>query len=194
MNVKHHRLGTGTTRRRLEDIEYWRERAGWFDDDESMKEYNNGVYDAYYQGDDGAGRHSRSGGGRGRKGSHADVVKTVLKVIIVLVAIGLCVLMFRAIMRRISSPKKEKVRSDSKSRSSRSKSRSRSRSRSRKSGAAGDYSLMEDQESKSSRSKRSSRSKSRTRRSRSRSRTGSRSRSRPKEAAGESPKEAPVLV
>ena len=38
--------------RRLEDIEYWRKRAGWYDDEVSMKEFNNGVYDTYYQLDD----------------------------------------------------------------------------------------------------------------------------------------------
>ena len=38
--------------RRLEDVDYWRKRAGWFDDDEAMKAYNEGVYDTFYSTDD----------------------------------------------------------------------------------------------------------------------------------------------
>jgi hypothetical protein len=39
--------------RRLEDVAYWRKRAGWFDDDVSMQKYNNGVSSTYYElGDD----------------------------------------------------------------------------------------------------------------------------------------------
>lgn len=191
-------VGSEQHRRADEQISYWRQRAGWFDDDETMLEYNNGVYDTYYQlDDDGYGSGGR-GGGRRR---NSDIVKQGLKVLCVLVALGLSALMFRAIMRRMGTTKKEKKRSsDSRSRSSRSKSksRSRSRSRSRKSRATGDYNLMDDEDGKSARSKRSTRSKSGSRskrRSRSRSRPRSRSKSRsdavPKE---EAPPAEPVLV
>ena len=38
-------------RRLDEDVDYWRKRAGWADDDETMKNYNQGVYNTYYNGD-----------------------------------------------------------------------------------------------------------------------------------------------
>lgn len=189
-------------RRRAEEINYWRQRAGWFDDDASMKSYNNGVYDTYYQLDDDARARnngkSGSGGRSGTRSNNNEMVKDVLKVLSVLVAAALIVCMFRAIMRRMSASKKEKKRtpSDSRSRSGRSKSRTRSRSRSRK---PGDYNLMEEEDAKSSRSKRSTRSKSRsksgrrTSRSRSRSRPRSRSKTRAEKETAPPPAE-PVLV
>jgi len=175
------RLGAGTPeqRRRLdEQVDYWRQRAGWFDDDAKMQEYNKGVYDTYYQyDDDGRAR----GGGRHRGHAKAVWVKNGLKVLCVLVALGLSALMFRAIMRRLgTTSKKDKKRSESRSRS-KSKGRSRSRSRSRRGGRSGtDYSLMDDdnKSSRSKRSTRSNRSSSRRRSSRSRSRARSRSKGR----------------
>jgi hypothetical protein len=73
--------------RRTEDVEYWRQRAGWFNDDSKMVQYNNGVYDTYYQAEDdgsgnGSGRSSR------RHRSHSYIVKTILKVVCVVVALG----------------------------------------------------------------------------------------------------------
>ncbi|KAL7527925.1 hypothetical protein ACHAWF_005730, partial [Thalassiosira exigua] len=59
-------------RRRLEDVDYWRKRAGWADDDESMKSYNQGVYNSYYagEGDDWAFEQGgNSGGGSSNGGS-----------------------------------------------------------------------------------------------------------------------------
>ncbi|GKY93040.1 hypothetical protein MPSEU_000272300 [Mayamaea pseudoterrestris] len=171
----------GNLRRRTEDIEYWRQRAGWFNDDESMREYNQGVYDTYYEiDDDGSGRNHRSRLGSSKQ---REIAKNVLKVTAVLVALGLLVLMCKTLMRRLGSSKREKVSSDSKSRSGRSKSRSRSRSRSRKT-SDNNYELMDED---GSRSKRSSRSKSRTRRSRSRSRQRSSSKSRPEKKREEEP-------
>lgn len=162
-------------RRRVEDVEYWRKRAGWFDDDKAMKDYNNGVYDAYYQaGDD------DSPGSIVNFGENSEMAKTSLKVLSVVAALGLCILMLRAIIKRLGSDKKkDKKRSDSKGRSaSKSRSgRSRSRSRSRRDKDGSNYELMDDDKSESKRS-RSSRSKSRGRRSRSRSRARSRSKSR----------------
>lgn len=185
-------------RRRTDEIDYWRKRAGWFDDDVSMREFNNGVYDVYYQLDDdqvlngGGGKSGFSGDGKG--------LATILKVAAVFVAIAIFVLVYRAISRRLSSSnskkkkhsssKSSKGRSDSKSRSGRnsssrsragrsSSSRSRSgRSRAHKSSSNSNYDLMDDKTDTQSR--KSSRSKSRSRRSRSRSRAGSRSRSKSK--------------
>lgn len=196
-------------RRRVEEIDYWRKRAGWFDDDVSMREFNNGVYDTYYQIDDDAaieygGKKKTSGVGGNHKG-----LNTFLKVASALLALALCLLVFRAITRRASPAKKQskdgkssKSRSESKSRSGRSsssrsrsgrstsgRSRSgRSRSRSRKSSSASNYELMDDKTDAQSR--KSSRSRSRSRRSRSRS---SRTRSKSKSRASESTKEV-VLV
>ena len=39
-------------RRRMDEVDYWKKSAGWFDDDVSMKEYNNNIYQANYAGDD----------------------------------------------------------------------------------------------------------------------------------------------
>jgi hypothetical protein len=151
--------------RRTEDVEYWRQRAGWFNDDAAMKDFNDGVISS-----NGGSSNGKSGGssagGNGRSGFGAKektIVKNALKVLSVVVALGLSILMFRAIMRRMSgdsSTKKEKKRSDSKTRNG-SVKRTRSRSRSRKDG----YEAMDDD----NKSRRSSRSKS-SRRSRSRSR------------------------
>jgi hypothetical protein len=176
----------GNLRRRTEEIEYWRQRAGWFTDDESMREYNQGVYDTYYELDDngsGQGQRSRLGSSKQK-----EIAKDVLKVLAVVVALGLLVVMFRALLRRFVYSKLEKSSSDSKSRSGRSLSRTRSRSRSRKTG--GDYELMDED---GSRSKRSSRSKSRSRRSRSRSRQRSSSKPRSEKKREEEPTDT-VLV
>ena len=179
----------GGLRRRAEEIEYWRQRAGWFNDDESMRDYNQGVYDTYYEIDDdgsGGSHHRTRLGTRKQK----EIAKKVLSVLAIVVALSLLFVMLRALMRRLASSKRDKSSSDSRSRSGRSKSRSRSRSRTRKTGA--DYELMEED---GSRSKRSSRSKSRTRRSRSRSRQRSSSKTRPeKKREEESVIAEPILV
>lgn len=195
-------------RRRVEEIDYWRKRAGWFDDDISMREFNNGVYDTYYQIDDdqviaNGGKGGGGGGGRNRG------LNTFLKVASVLLVLAVCLLVCRAITRRVAPAKKQskdgkssKSRSESKSRSGRSsssrsrsgrstsgRSRSgRSRSRSRKSSSASNYELMDDKTDTQSR--KSTRSRSRSRRSRSRS---SRTRSKSKSRASENTKEV-VLV
>jgi hypothetical protein len=155
-----HQPNNNNLRRRAEDVEYWRQRAGWFNDDESMKAYNNGIYDSYYGLDDAVASKSSSRRSRGGKGNHSgsreDIVKNTLKILSIVVALGLSLLMFRAIMRRMNTDRKEKKSSggggsgdgtgerrrsssDNKSRSS-SVKRSRSRSRSRR----GEYDLMKD--------------------------------------------------
>lgn len=172
-------------RRLDEELEYWRNRAGWFDDDVAMAEYNNGVYDKYYNSDgedNGGGSGLNVFSNAGASGKEKGVL--IFKIVAILICLILCFFMFRIIARRFAGDKdkKSKKKSSSSSRS-RSKSRSRSRSRSRK---RGDYDLMD--EEKSRRSARSSRSKSRSRRS---SRSRSRARSSKKEKAA--PAE-PVLV
>lgn len=154
--------------RRLEDVEYWRQRAGWFNDDESMKEFNEGVTN-----NDATKKEDNAIDGKSRG---TQMAKNAVKVACIVVALGLSILMFRAIMRRMSanatpnvtSVKRDKKRSESKARSrSSSIRRTRSRSRSR----LGEYDLMPDDDG-DTKSKKSSRSKSSTstRRSRSRSR------------------------
>lgn len=165
-----------------EEYNYWRKRAGWFDDDVSMQEYNSGVYNTYYEADDAIYSGSHGGGAGNRSSIHW--VTILLNVALVSIVIVLAFLLYKTIAGRRSSPPKEtstekkkssKGRSDSSSRRSRSKSTSsrrssRSKSRSRKTDDS--YKLMEDEDDKSKRSSRSVRS------SRSRSRSVKRSRSR----------------
>jgi hypothetical protein len=194
-NRRHHNLRQKQFRRRTEDVDYWRHRAGWYDDDKAMLEYNNGVYDAYYQLDD--DKTKGTGGGR-LSSSNFDVTKVLIRVLCAVLVIGVCIFMYRVVSRRFSGSsedtKEKRKRSSSRERSS---SRSRSRSRSRKSGSGtGDYDLMsEDEDGKSSRSKGSNRSRSKSGRSSSRTRTRSRSTSR-KDSSKASPSTAaePVLV
>lgn len=172
-------------RRREEDVDYWRQRAGWFDDDVSMTEFNQGVYDSYYGiDDDGYASGGSNGSGNGGSGTSANQA-TFLKVAAVLVALGIAILLYRAVQRRTANneslkKRRDKSRSRSKSRSGGSRS-SRSRSRSKKSSdkKSSDYALMDDGE-RSRKSNRSSRSRSRSKRSKGKGRSRSRSKSRPK--------------
>lgn len=177
--------------RNLEDVEYWRKRSGWFDDDASKVEYNNGIYDTYYnRDDDGSASGSRSNGNI--LSSESGKMSIFLKITAIVVAVLFVVLIFRATQRRSGSSRdRSRHRSDSSRRSrSRSKSSSRrSRSRSRKRDG---YDLMDDGESRKSGRSRSSRSRSRRR---SRSRGGSsssRSRSKSKRSSTRSSRDALV--
>ena len=172
-------------RRRTEDIEYWRKRAGWFDDDVSMKEFNNGVYDTYYNvDDDGAGhRGGSSSSSSGGFAASAKGLGTFIKIGAAVVAVIFAVLVFRALSRRSSSSRKvgsssKRSSSDSRGQRSRSRSRSsRSRSRSRRaSSKTGNYELMDDKSD--TRSRKSSRSRSRSRRHSKSRKSRSRSKSR----------------
>lgn len=178
-------------RRRTEDTddaaEYWRSQAGWYDDDISMTKYNDGVYDKYYQLDDDAPRSKSSGTSIVEK-ADSQGLSTSLKVGAVVVAVGVAILVYRALAgRRVSakdrsSSTRKGTSDDTKSRSrSKSASRSRSsrsRSRSRRpgaSGAGGNYDLMD--EKSEARSRKTSRSRSRSRKagsSRSRSKSKNR--------------------
>jgi hypothetical protein len=173
-------------RRRTEDVDYWRKRSGWFDDDKAMKEYNDGVYDTYYQLDDDRSHRSRSSFSGA---ANSDLVKNSIKVLAVVVAVVLCLLMFRALNRRFGGDKEsKKKRPSSTGRSERSSSRTRSRSRSRR----GDYDLMSDDNNEKSHSR--SRSKSGRSRSRTRARSRSASRRGESEKAPPAAPAEPVLV
>lgn len=168
--------------RRLEDIEYWRKRAGWYDDEVSMKEFNNGVYDTYYQlDDDNVNRRHKSGTS---PVGNSKGLATFLKIGAVVLAVVIAILLYRALSRRSSSSNKDRSSkggsSDSKTRSrSKSASRSRSsrsRSRSRRASSSGNYDLMDDKSE--SRSRKSSRSRSRSRKHSTSRKSRSRSKSR----------------
>lgn len=178
--------------RKLEDVDYWRKRAGWYDDDTSMVQFNNGVYDTYYQLDDDAARtrtyNPEGGGDSGTAGSvgtgndGGGFGGMFVKIAAVVLAVAIVGLIFRAVHRKTVSaaPKLPRRDRENTSRRSRSKSAGGSRSRSRSRKVTKDYELMED-EGRSRRSTKSGRSRSRSRRSRSR---GS-SRTRPKRESQE---------
>ena len=191
--------------RKLEDVDKWRKRAGWFDDDESMAEYNKGVYNSYYSIDDDfvSSRSSKSKSSNSNFGLFKtdDILTALAQITGALLGLMILVMLIRAITRGSAKKKrsrngreerepsrtrsKSKSRSESRSRRSRSKSVSRSRSSRSRSRARrakdtessdGDYQLMDDGRSSKSRS---SRSRSRNSRSRSRSKArSSRSKSR----------------
>lgn len=162
-------------RRRNEEVDYWKKRAGWFDDDVSMQEFNAGVYDTYYNGPDDTGGSGSGSSGSSHKGISKKSLSLGLKIGAAALAIIIAIIVFRILSRRSS---KKKVGSSSKSKSgrstsgdsksrSRSRSRARSRSRSRR-GTSGsvvtsNYELMDDKSEARSKSSRRSRSRSRRR-------------------------------
>ena len=184
--------------RRLEDVnvDYWRQRAGWADDDATMKSYNQGVYNTYNYGNDSS---SSTGGSVGtapktKKFSldHMGWILGFASTFIFLIMLVKCCSSAPTKKSKSSSSKKgkgskdkskdkEEGRSRSRSRSrtrsgrSASKSRGRSKSKSRsgkKDETSSDYKLMSDDDTKSTKSTRS--------RSRSRSKSVHRSRGRSK--------------
>lgn len=177
--------------RDLEDVDYWRKRAGWFDDDKSMKDYNNGVYDKYYGVGDDDGSRRRSSNHNKSSAGHSAAFSNTVKVFAAMIGIALIVFMVRTVQRNRGSSSDAKRESKERSKSaptrsdrseggssrrSRSKSapsRSRSRSKSRSNKASSNYELMEEDNE----SKKSSRSRSRSKRARSHSRASSRTKS-----------------
>lgn len=180
---QHRRLEDEST----DDVDYWRSRAGWADDDESMKSYNQGVYNTYYMGDDGAGGStSNNNSSAGKKAlDHLGWILGLASTVIFLVMLVKCCssapsqssrkgrtssVKSRDSSRSIRDKHGER-RSRSRSRAasgrSRSKSRTRSKSRCRKGeggggggGTGSDYKLMDEEEdNKSRRSTKSSNSK-----------------------------------
>jgi hypothetical protein len=179
-------LRSRRTEQAQSDYEAWRKQAGWYDDDVSMTEYNNGVYDTYYQLDDDAGRKKS---GTSVVETESKGLSTFLKVGAIVVAVAVATLLYRALAGRRSSSRDrastKKGSADTKSRSrSKSASRSRSsrsRSRSRRPGAAAapgatgaNYELMD--EKSEARSRKSSRSRSRGRKGTNPSRSRSKNR------------------
>jgi len=180
--------------RKLEDVDYWRKQSGWYDDDESMREYNDGVHTSTYATNDDsvvATKSSNSSAGGGL-GIDSEMLKTAGQICGALVGIVVLVMLVRAITRGSTRRKKadssgSTARSGKKSgsrrrSSSRSRSKSRTRSRSKRAkesggdGATGEnYELMEDNKSANSRPRSRPRSRSKARsRSKSRSRPSSR--------------------
>jgi hypothetical protein len=192
--------GSVGVHRRLEDatVAYWRSRVGWSDDDETMKNYNEGVYSSYYGGD--VGSTSSSGGHRSfsntSKRIHLPWILGIVSSFIFLILLVRCcsaappksdrkgrtssVKSSRDSSRSVRDKhgeRRSRSRSHAASDRSRSKSRtqSKSQSRSRRSDGDGgddsdvDYKLMDEEDAKSRSSRKSSRSKSRSTRSSSRS-------------------------
>lgn len=174
MSPDHQQQHRHLRHRQLDEVDYWRAQAGWVDD----------AYDpSLYQSEKTTSSTTSAFGN-----TPDEVAKNVLKLLSIFVALGLSILFFRAIMRRMNSEKERKNTRSDKSRSG-STRRSRSRSRSRK----GEYDLMDDGDEKSKRSTRSR--SSRSRRSRSRSRTDrSRSKSRSRVDKTSEPVKEAVLV
>jgi len=175
--------------RALEDVDYWRKRAGWYDDDQSMVSYNAGVMTGYYNENDDdytptySNESSSSSSSSSKSSSFlsgisyqmSDIMVTAAQIFGGLIALVIVIMVIRAMGRKRSRQSRKsssaKSRARSKSRT-RSKSRSRSKSRKRDSADGADYSLMDDNKShRSSRSGRSSRSSRSKSKSRSKSRT-----------------------
>jgi len=133
--------------RKLEDVDYWRKHSGWFDDDESMKEYNTGVYTSYYSIDD---DHE---GGMGIDFKPAYQICGVLVLFVILVVV---------VRKFTHTSTRQKRRTGTDSSPSRKKSRSNRRTKESGVGGAGgarddNYELMENNKSQTSNN--SSRSK-----------------------------------
>ncbi|KAL7485469.1 hypothetical protein ACHAW6_011076 [Cyclotella cf. meneghiniana] len=198
--------------RNLEDVDYWRKRAGWADDDETMKSYNQGVYNTYYLGDNennGGGSSSSSVSKKNNQSSiklsdHLGWIIGLASALIFLILLVKCCSADpteKSRKHRTSSSAKSRdssrsLRDKHADRRSRSRSRARSKSRTRsKSRSRGevidDYKLMDGDDDnhsrKSSKSKKSSRS-------RSRSKTRSKSRTRDRESKRESDGNVTMLV
>jgi hypothetical protein len=151
-----------------------------------MTEYNSGVYDTYYQLDDDGARAKSA---TSSIAATTQGLSTFLKVGAVVVAVGIAILVYRALAGRRASSKdrssfnkkgtadtksRSRSKSASRSRSSRSRSRSRRPGVSTAGGASSNYDLMD--EKSEARSRKSSRSRSRSRKASSgRSRSKSRS-------------------
>jgi len=196
-------------RRHLDDeeVSYWRNRAGWYDDDASMKQYNENAMEGggggyyNYESNSGGGSGSGSGGGSmsGATGSggSGSFFGNAVGVTLLVISIVALFLIGRAIRRKMSKQgggtgERPDRRSTSRSRrsvsgsqsrsSSRRRSRSRARSRSRvrsSSKARGESSEYSLMDDRKERKSERKRSSSRAR-SKSRSRS-SRSRSRARE-------------
>ena len=126
----------------MDDVDYWRAKAGWYDDDYTMTQYNYGV------------------GGKGGSGSYSSTRRSgpsgKQKFLAATISIIAAVFLYKAISKRRKKKKSKhsserteasgRSRSTSRSRRSSKSSRS-SRSRSRGTSAAhGNYQIMEDEQ------------------------------------------------
>lgn len=196
--------------RKLEDVDYWRKQAGWADDDETMKSYNQGVYNTYYNGGDDDNKVVSSGGdGSSNSKSGASIkfpdhlgwIVGLASTLIFLILLVKCCSGDDTIEKRksrSSAKSRDSSRSlrdkhadrRSRSRSSRSKSRTRSKSRSR---GVEDYKLMDEDDNRSRKSSMSGRSR-KSGRSRSRSKARSKSRTRERKSEKETDDKMTMLV
>eukprot|EP00555_Chaetoceros_dichaeta_P000031 CAMPEP_0198277786 /NCGR_PEP_ID=MMETSP1447-20131203/66037_1 /TAXON_ID=420782 /ORGANISM="Chaetoceros dichaeta, Strain CCMP1751" /LENGTH=224 /DNA_ID=CAMNT_0043972839 /DNA_START=236 /DNA_END=910 /DNA_ORIENTATION=+ len=175
--------------RKLEDVEYWRQKSGWYDDDTSMMDYNSGVYSTNYAIDDDYSDDNSSSSSSGGMGLDSDILHTALTICGALVGMVVLIMLVRAVTRGSArrnsadgdhSTNRSKRGTNRRRSASRTRSKSRTRSRSSRrtkesgDGASaavedGNYELMEENKSQGSRhrsrSKGRSRSKSRTRQS-----------------------------
>jgi len=127
--------------RKLEDVDYWRQKSGWYDDDTSMIDYNSGVYSTNYAiddeeyslSDDGTSSSKSSSGGMGLDSA---ILRTALTICGALVGVVVLVMIVRAVTGRSAKRKggksgKSADGDHSTSRSKRGTSRRRSASRTR---------------------------------------------------------------
>eukprot|EP00531_Pseudo-nitzschia_arenysensis_P008363 CAMPEP_0116142842 /NCGR_PEP_ID=MMETSP0329-20121206/15123_1 /TAXON_ID=697910 /ORGANISM="Pseudo-nitzschia arenysensis, Strain B593" /LENGTH=231 /DNA_ID=CAMNT_0003638103 /DNA_START=99 /DNA_END=792 /DNA_ORIENTATION=- len=115
----------GSVRRRMEDVDYWMKQAGWYDDDEAMVAYNNGVYNTNYVGDGSSSSSSNgssssysnrsSSSSSSSSSSGSQELPFGLKIAAAVLSIVAAVVVFRVLSRRSG---KKKSSSSSKSRSS----------------------------------------------------------------------------
>lgn len=167
LDIEEHQLVDFTSNsaagRTLEDVDYWRKASGWFDDDESMKAYNSGVYQSNYNVDD-----DSSGGSLTLESL---VLRSTTQIFGAIIVVIILAFFLRAITNGLTrrdesdetsgySEKKRnsrrlsrhRRRSSSRGRSknkNRSRSRSKSKSKSESNSKTADsYAIMEDIESK----------------------------------------------
>jgi hypothetical protein len=187
-----------TINRKLDDVDYWRHRAGWFDDDVSMVEYNNGVLSSSSSNNnDYSSKRSRSSSSSSFSLSFwmKDILTAIGQIVGAFVALAVIIMIIRFMRRSRKSSQRSKHRlrdgdGDDRSRRSKSRSRARSKSKSRRSSSRtdDDYHLMPDdgRSHKSGRSSRSGRSRSRSKsKSRSKSRSSSHRHREEEEERGE---------
>eukprot|EP01083_Nonionella_stella_P026359 72534_1 len=101
---------TDNSQRKLDDVDYWRKRAGWYDDDVSMSEYNQGVINGYgYNTDDDYQPSSSSGSSSSSSKSSGssmfnfamnDIMTTAVQIFGALFALVIIIMIIRAMGRK----------------------------------------------------------------------------------------------
>lgn len=172
------------------NVDYWRSRAGWADDDASMLQYNQGVYNSMRSGNGNNGSSSESMTAKAK--AELDAAKHSFVFMGVLAAVLFCLFMMcccnvskKGDQKSAPLKKKSAAKTKDSSRELRDKhgerrSRSRSRARASKKKVSDDYQLMDggdEEDGKSSKRRDRSRARS-TERSPDRSRARSKSKSK----------------